>query len=393
MLIKPISYWQLQTPSVDIPLLPQNIYLCGFNFYQWKGTRLGTASSGGIAKISQTGTLDTTWTTNANPGTQQVRFFSPLNGNFYCDYRNTGGTGRTFRKLDSTGTSVASVNTSGGSIWGVNALEGSNFIMITGDTSTLINYGGTNIRGIGKLNESLTLDTTFATNIGTGCNNFCTGASISATRMAVTGLFSTFNGNSTYERFVVLNHDGTRDLNFVRTGTFNAQTNTAIFIDNKWIVAGNFTTYGGVTQNKIMAFNTSGSVDTAFTTNIGSGFNDNVSSLTRISNTQIVVGGSFTTLNGVTQNRIALLNTDGTIPTQPFGTGFTSAATSIGIDNADRYYVSSAPFVTGYQGFSSNNFFPINSDGSINSSFITGSAMLASNGTTVAEVGNLFVRT
>jgi hypothetical protein len=395
MLIKPIAYWQGAVVGTT-PAAQQFIFLNGYNFYQWKGTRLGLAGTGGIAKIDLTGSLDTTWASNANPSTQtEVRFSVPLNGNMYGDTRNSSG-GNQIKKWNATGSIIASSSV-GSSVWAMNAREGSTFFMITGDRG--VTYGGTGILGVGKINEDLTRDTTFTTNVGTGpqggttpAAGFVNAAFVSSNRIGVSGAFTSWNGNSSYDKFVVLNYDGTRDTGFARTGAFNANVVPMIFIDNKWIVGGAFTSYNSITQNYIMAFNTDGSVDTTFTTNIGTGFNGSVSSITRVSDTQIVVTGTFTTLNGETRNRVALLNTDGTIPSNIFGTGFASAPPYVTLDNTGKYYiVTSASSPTTYNGYTSRNFFPINADGSINSSFVTGSAMQV-NGTNSAEPGGVFAR-
>jgi hypothetical protein len=394
MLIKPIAYWQGAVVGTT-PAAQQFIFLNGYNFYQWKGTRLGLAGTGGIAKIDLTGSLDTAWVSNANPsGQNEVRFAVPLNGNMYGDTRNTT-VGNLVKKWNTTGNIIASSSV-GNSLWGMSAREGGTFFIVTGDKG--VTYGGTAINGIGKINEDLTRDTTFTTNIGTGGAGglpagFVNAAHVSSDRIGVGGNFTSWNGNSSYDKFVVLNYDGTRDTGFSRaTGSFNGNVTPSIFIDNKWIVGGTFTSYNSVTRNYIMAFNTDGTVDTTFTTNIGTGFNGSVNNFFKVSDTQILVGGAFTTLNGVTQNRIALLNTDGTIPTNIFGTGFAAAPQYVTLDNTGKYYiVTGATTPTTYNGYTSRNFFPINADGSINSSFITGSAMQV-NGTNSAEPGGLFAR-
>jgi len=395
MLIKPISFWKQPVVVGTTPAAQQFIYLNGYNFYKWNGTRLGLTTSGGIAKIDLTGSLDTTWTGNANPsGQTQVRFATPLNGNVYGDTRNTSG-GNKIKKWNSSGTAVAE-SAVGNSVWNMQAREGNSFFIITGDRT--LTYGGTGITGIAKINESLTRDTTFNTNVGTGPQGgtgpaaFIISSHVSVDRIGVSGTFTSWNSNSTYERFVVLNYDGTRDTGFTRSGTFNGNVNGSIFIDNKWIVGGLFTTYNGVTVNRVVAFNTDGSVNTTFTTNIGSGFNGTVNSLTKVSDTQVLVAGEFTTLNGATRNRIALLNTDGTIPTNIFGTGFGSTPYYISLDNTGKYYMATDVTTPAtYNGYSSRNFFPINADGSINSSFVTGSAMQV-DGTNSASPGGLSVR-
>jgi hypothetical protein len=392
-LIKPFAYWE-QRDSAVIPPAAQSLYLAGYNFYKFKGTRLGQAVQGGVAKISLDGTLDTTWTTNANPtNSNQVRFFVPLNGNIYADYRIPNSSTRAVRKLDSTGTSVASVPTTGGSIWNMHAREGSNFFIITGDNT--LTYNGTSVRGIGKINEDLTRDTTWTTNVSTGPNGFVEKPFVSADRVGVTGQFTSWNSNTAYSRFVVLNYDGTVDTSFAKTGTFNGtRTYTCIYIDGKWIVGGDFTTYGGGTYNRIIAFNPDGSLNTTFNTNIGSGFaGGSIYGFLKISETQILVTGNFSSLNGVTMNRAAIINVDGTIPTNVFGTGFNGW--NMGYADVDTsgnlYFAGAAQFTTYNTTNATNNIISLLPNGNVNNTFATGSGMQTSS-TTTSEAGGLFIR-
>src|SRR5690606_3293323 len=61
--------------------------------------------------------------------------------------------------------------------------------------------------------------------------------------------------------------------------------------------------YNGQNRNRIARLNTDGSLDTSFT--IGSGFNGHVFSIALQSDGKILVGGRFTEYNGQSQNRIA----------------------------------------------------------------------------------------
>ena len=75
-----------------------------------------------------------------------------------------------------------------------------------------------------------------------------------------------------------------------------------------------------------------GTPDTAFTTNLGAGFNGAVYSVAAQGDGKIVVGGGFTTVNGVTSNHVARLNADGTPDTTfstSLGTGFNSTVYSV----------------------------------------------------------------
>ena len=388
-LIKPIAYWNGARPVLAPPPAEQFVYLCGYNFYQWKGTRLGEATAGGIAKISLDGTLDTAWTTNANPtNTRDTRFVTALNGNLYSDIRMPGN--QVTKTSQSTGNRLLTVDTSGGSIWGLSALEGNNFFLATGDNG--VTFNGTTTRGVGKILEDLTVDATYRTNIGTGPNGFVDSGHTSADRIAFFGRWSSWNGLSAYERFVVLNYDGTRDTGFVRTATFNGNLSGGIFIDGKWIVGGSFTTYGGVTYNRILAFNPDGTLNTTFNTNIGTGANNAVAIFLKINDTQFLIAGSFSSINGQSRTGIAVINTDGTLPANIYGTGGPMGYNNY--DNTGKLYLS-GDGVSSFNGISIANIISLNTDGTTNTTFNTGTAPsngMRTSGGAVASSGGLFIR-
>jgi hypothetical protein len=125
----------------------------------------------------------------------------------------------------------------------------------------------------------------------------------------VGGFFTTFNG-VTVNRIARLNTDGTLDTDFnTNTGTgFNNFVGAlAIQDDGRIVTGGFFTTFNAVTVNRIARLNTDGTLDTVFTDNTGTGFNSTVNSLA-LQPGKIVVAGQFSTFNGVTVNRIARLN-------------------------------------------------------------------------------------
>lgn len=400
MLIKPISFWQ-QPYVAGVPPTPsdKSLYLNGYNLYNYNGTRLGLNGGGGIGKVSLEGVLDTSWCDNANPTgqTNQVRFSATTGDYIFADVRTTNSSTRGFRKIaKSDGTIASTVATSGGTIWFVAANpSNTDFVIVTGD-NTNTTFNGTVYKGVGKINTSnLTVDTTFKTNMGSGVNAFVNSSYVGEYGIGVSGQFTSWNGNTTYQRFVVLNHDGTRDTSFVRSGTFNNHAVTSLYIDGKWIVGGQFTTYNGVTNNRLVCFNSDGSVDTTFTTNLGTGFNNTVQRLIKLTNTSFLVVGAFTTINGGTANRMAVVNTDGTIPTQPFGTGFNNAQptwTDVDYDTGIIYATGAGPF-TAYNGTTTKNIISINSDGSVNTTFDYGGTTggLTTITSTTAETGGCWI--
>jgi hypothetical protein len=271
-------------------------------------------------------------------------------------------------------------------------MEGHNFFLATGDNSTTFN--GTTTRGVGKILEDLTVDGTYRTNIGTGPNGFVNSGTTSADRIAFFGNWSSWDGLSAYERFIVLNIDGTRDTGFVRTSTFNGNINGGVFVDGKWIVGGLFTTYGGVSYNRILAFNTDGTLNTTFNTNIGTGANSTISSIKKINDTQILLAGAFTTINGESRTGIAVVNSDGTLPANIYGTGISNFFGAVDYDNTGKLYVS-GDGSTSFNGISIANIISLNTDGTTNTTFNTGTGAtsgMRTSGGAVASSGGLFIR-
>lgn len=86
--------------------------------------------------------------------------------------------------------------------------------------------------------------------------------------------------------------------------------------DGKVIIGGDFTSFDAsgtsVPAFRLLRLNSDGTLDTQFNTNLGSGFNKKVKSIILQPDGKILVGGAFSTFNGLTQNRLIRLNSDGT---------------------------------------------------------------------------------
>ena len=118
-----------------------------------------------------------------------------------------------------------------------------------------------------------------------------------------------------------LNAYGSSDKG-TRTGQFNNGTgfNTtvsalAVQPDGKVLVGGAFTSYNGVSNVRIARLNADGTNNTgtgAGQFNTGAGFNGTVNALALQPDGKVLAGGAFTTYQGVTATRLARLNTDGT---------------------------------------------------------------------------------
>lgn len=181
-----------------------------------------------------------------------------------------------------------------------------------------------------RLNADGTLDTSFNTGANPGAGNDIRTVALQPDgKIIVGGAFTALRG-VTRNGIGRLNADGSLDTTFNNSsqGTVGVSRGSAATIvalelqsDGKILLGGNFTTARGVTQNGIARFNADGTLDTTF--NIGANPGTNTGTLGAaganvfrvLSNGDILVGGGFSTMRGVTQNGFAKLNSVGDIDT------------------------------------------------------------------------------
>jgi uncharacterized delta-60 repeat protein len=263
----------------------------------------------------------------------------------------------------------------------VMAIQSNGKIVVGGNFT---NYNGTNVPKIIKLNTDGSNDTSFVS--GTGFNDWIMAMAIqSDDKIVVGGYFTTYNGTSA-NRIIRLNSNGSIDTSFVYGTGFNSiVTAIAIQPDGKIIVTGNFGTnnpldgrYNGTIAPRVIRLNTDGSVDTSFVT--GTGFNWAPEKIFVQSDGKILFGGNYTTYNGIVTNYITRLNTNGSIDTSfVTGTGFNGTVTTI--IQSDSKILFGGYFTT-YNGTNANNIIRLNMDGSVDTSFVTGTGFTpVNNGT------------
>ena len=235
------------------------------------------------------------------------------------------------------------------------------------------NYYSVSQVRITRLNTDGTRDTGFT--IGTGFNQEVLAIAIQSDgKIVVGGFFTTYSG--TTQRFIArLNVDGTRDTGFrgyeVGILNFNGAVRAiAIQSDGKILVGGSFNTASGTTSSYIARLNTDGSSDTSFTT-AGTGISALIRSIAIQSDGKILVGGDFSTYNDVSQNCITRLNADGTRDTGfTIGTGFNGNVFAIALQSDGKILVGGA--FTSYNGVTQNRITRLNADGSRDTSFVIG---------------------
>ena len=335
-----------------------------------------TPGAPGIAMVSDSATLSSSF----NPG---IGF----NGDVYTLARQSDGkviAGGAFTNYSgSTSTRLVRINTNGtlDATFNVGTAGATNLIqdlalqtdgkIIVGGQFTTYSGSSTSTTRLMRLNTNGTLDLTY--NTGVGLNSYTLTVLPTADgKVLALGVFTTYSG-STVNYITRTNANGTRDTTF-NTGTgFNSFGYTAVTqSDGKYIVGGSFSTYSGSSANRgIARLNTDGTLDLTF--NDGAGFNQLVSAVAMQSDGKIIAGGNFTTYSGSSINRIARLNSNGTLDTTfNVGTGIDTQVATNGITvDADGIIYCVGNFTT-YSGSAVQGIVAINPNGTINQTFYSG---------------------
>ncbi len=227
-------------------------------------------------------------------------------------------------------------------------------------------YNGVGRNYIARLNSDGSLDPSF--NPGAGANLAIRTISLQSDgKIIVGGHFTTFDG-APYSGIARLHTDGSLDASFnPGSGANGPVLQTALQPDGKVMVAGGFTTVNGLSRNYIARLKPNGSLDPNF--DPATGANNWVNCMAIDSNGNIVIGGSFTSFNGVSQNRIARLHPDGSIDMgfNP-GLGANAAVESIAIQGGSGLMIIGGAF-TSYNGIPQGHISRINPDGSLDQNF------------------------
>src|ERR1051325_11352585 len=113
-------------------------------------------------------------------------------------------------------------------------------------------------------------------------------------------------------RVARLNTDGSVDP------TFNPGTGADAFVssvvvppDGRALIGGGFTSFNGIDRHHVARLNVDGSLDTTF--NPGAGANGPVYAVELQADGRVLIAGDFTSVNNIPRNRIARLNTNGVV--------------------------------------------------------------------------------
>jgi uncharacterized delta-60 repeat protein len=233
-------------------------------------------------------------------------------------------------------------------------------------------YNGTNQNRIARLNLDGSLDSSF--NPASGVNEQITAIALQPDgKILLSGVFTQYNNKFTSEnrnRILRLNRDGSLDNSFdIGTGANSVVYSIALLPDGKILIGGAFTSINGVSRNRLARLNANGSLDNTF--NPG-GASNLVASLIRQPDGKILLGGFFTNVNGASRSGIARLNADGSLDTgfNP-GSGLNNYVANISLQSDNRILIGGA--FTSYNGVNRNRIARLNMDGSLDNSFDPGS--------------------
>lgn len=216
--------------------------------------------------------------------------------------------------------------------------------------------------------QSGSLDPTYT--VGTGANGrVYTLAAQQDGKHIVGGAFTTYNG-STANRVARVNRNGTLDASFATGTGANGQVNhVAVDGNGKVLLGGTFTAYNGTACARLVRLNTNGSIDAGFTT--GTGFNGAVTYVLPQADGKVIVVGAFTAFNGTPRGRVARLNTDGSLDaTYAAGTGANGDVYGAALDGEGRLLIGG--LFTSVNGVARTNIARLTTSGAADAGFNPG---------------------
>lgn len=242
-------------------------------------------------------------------------------------------------------------------------------IIVGGSFTT---FNGLSSGRIIRLNTDGSYDSTFNSSIGATTGIIYDISPQADGKIIIVGSFTKYN-NSTINRIARILSNGDLDTTFI-TGSGSASniTNARILSDGKILIAGSFTSFNGVSSNRMACLLPDGKVDKSFT--MGTGFNNDVNAISIQADGKIILGGKFTNYNENTVGRIIRIDQHGEIDTSFIaGLGFSGDAVQIIKTDSFGNIIVGGSFTGFYNGYEVNRVCLLNPDGSLKNDFDIGS--------------------
>lgn len=297
-----------------------------------------------LARLAADGSLDTTFAPGNVTGRVEALVVQP-DGKVVIggDFSSVGGAPRRgLARLNPDGSlDTAFVAETNGVVYAL-ALRSDGKLLVGGDFTVVA--GGRRER-LAQLEPSGALDVSFNPNAGADGTIFAMAIQPNG-RVLVGGAFGQVNGTPR-SRIARLTADGGLDLTF-SPGSATDGTVLAIGIqpDERIVIGGAFRFIGGVERNGVARLNPSGALDTAFGAlgGVGGLLLPVVHTVALQSNGRILIGGDFTTVNGIARNFVARLNpVDGGLDTSfEIGSGASSAVFALALQSDGKVVLGGA---------------------------------------------------
>jgi uncharacterized delta-60 repeat protein len=342
-------------------------------------TAFGATAANYVARLNSDGTLDTAFAAGIGSG-----FSGPLHsvslqadgmilaGGEFGSFN--GATQYLAARLNADGTRDPGFLTLGFNGGGVQALvpDASGRLIAGGTFNGHFNPGGYQARAsFARLNGDGTLAAGFDFAIRTlGNIGINSTQPLAGGKVLVTGYFTHLRGVAVPNSLARLNADGTVDTTFNPGGAgadYNVQV-AAVQPDGRILISGQFSAYNGVSTGRIARLKADGTLDPTF--NPGSGLNLSAYTLQFLPGGRIFAGGLFTAINGVSAERVAVLQADGARDAS-FGSGAIGSVFTA-VVQPDGRIVIGGEFVA-YAGTPINRLARLNPDGTRDTQFVVGS--------------------
>ncbi|GEM_PF-1193064 len=295
-----------------VVILGDDRILLGGSFNNFNGSRR-------LTKLAHDGTADISFNTGTGADFDILRVVTQSDGKILIGGRFTSFNGvpcSHLARLNSDGTMDSTFNSGGmgadDDVYDI-AVQSNGMILIGGLFTA---YNGMACGHIARLNSDGSPDSTFNTgHLGAaGAGSFIDAIALTDDGgMLIGGRFITYNGMACGS-IARLKSDGTPEISF-NTGNegFNNDVHSLAVTDEGKILAGGaFTSCNGSICSYIARLESDGMLDTSF--NKGGAGADNIVTAMVLSNDgMIVISGTFTSYNGVSCGRITRLNRDGTL--------------------------------------------------------------------------------
>lgn len=270
------------------------------------------------------------------------------------------------------GTSLIRIDQAGNNMYSypITIVQNILTMAVQGDGKILL--GGTYQSGypaLGRMFEDGMPDETFDPGSGVGIGGTIQEIIVQPDgKIIIAGVFTSYNGVAR-KNIARLNSDGSLDLTFdPGSGPNSGITSIALQPDGKVLVAGNFTTFNGITYNRLVRLDTTGQLDSAFLN--GSGYNGIVKKIILQDDGKIVACGNFTFYNNVDSRCVNRINTDGSLDASfnvgtPFSWEYNASSVSL---TTDQKIIVTGTFPV-FNGEDHPLIVKLNSDGTIDDSF------------------------